>query len=241
MLRDILTNKWVISGIAFLIVFAAACVLWYQHDTAPHRKAAAETERIARQWENTRNVMEDETNTPLDGTTESAVTPITNTSGIVGKTAASTNKVSEPITASTPQTETADERVSPHGFGPYPTLPIDWPQDFWDTPKSIDHELHARVWIKLLEEGKHVQGMTTLGKLVYPIIKGVRYVKWEEGPTPPDGKIRRYLGRNTGHPDDDFPEDRYGFTFESDIPSSIQVISYEDGGIDPYIYLNLKE
>ena len=40
MFRDILTNKWVLGGIGFLIVLSIACLLWYQHDTADMRKAA---------------------------------------------------------------------------------------------------------------------------------------------------------------------------------------------------------
>ena len=35
MLRDVLTNKWVLGGVGFLILLSVACVLWYQHDIAP--------------------------------------------------------------------------------------------------------------------------------------------------------------------------------------------------------------
>lgn len=225
MYLDIFTNKWILGGIALIIIVSSGCYFWYQHSLAADRKAAAETAEFGRQW---KAAQKADTNNKTEINRD-----------VVGDTEAEIQVQQNETPAE--NAEVAEVRVSPHGFGPYPTLPVDWPQDFWDTPKSIDHELHARIWIKLLEEGKHVQGMTTLGELVYPIIKGVRYVKWEEGPTPPYGEIRRYVGTNTGHPDDDLPEDRYGFTFESDMPSSIQVISYEDGGIDPYIYLNLKE
>ncbi|MDE0482911.1 MAG: hypothetical protein OXI67_10060 [Candidatus Poribacteria bacterium] len=51
MFRDFLTNKWVLGGVGFLIVLSIACVLWYQHDTAPYRKAAAEAEELLRQSE----------------------------------------------------------------------------------------------------------------------------------------------------------------------------------------------
>ena len=42
-------------------------------------------------------------------------------------------------------------RVSPYGFGPYPTLPNGW-KDAWETFTPED-ELAMRVWIQLLEQG----------------------------------------------------------------------------------------
>ena len=38
MYRDILTNKWVLGGVGFLIVLSVACVWWYQHDIADEKK-----------------------------------------------------------------------------------------------------------------------------------------------------------------------------------------------------------
>ena len=75
---------------------------------------------------------------------------------------------------------------------------------------SEDHELQARVWIKLLSEGKPVQGMTTLNGRLYPIMRGTRYVQWKEAPAPPDGKVRRYIQRSTGHPADRLPKGKMG-------------------------------
>ena len=53
MTRDIITNKWFIGAIALLIIFAGACYLWYQHDTAPYRQEAAESAKLLRQQEAT--------------------------------------------------------------------------------------------------------------------------------------------------------------------------------------------
>lgn len=53
-----------------------------------------------------------------------------------------------------------------------------------------------RVKIKLVKQGVPVRGAIMENGLVYPIIKGVRYVIWGES----DG--RRYLRRSLGHPDD---------------------------------------
>ena len=44
-------NKWILGGVAFLIVFSVACILWYQHGTAPYRQDAAKSEQLLRQSE----------------------------------------------------------------------------------------------------------------------------------------------------------------------------------------------
>ena len=49
MYRDILTNKWFLAGIGFLVIFAGACYLYYQHDTAPYRQQAAEHDETINQ------------------------------------------------------------------------------------------------------------------------------------------------------------------------------------------------
>lgn len=51
MLRDIFTHKWILGGIALLIIIAGGCYFWYQYTTAPYEKVAAETSEYARQWE----------------------------------------------------------------------------------------------------------------------------------------------------------------------------------------------
>ena len=77
--------------------------------------------------------------------------------------------------------------------------------------------------------------------LVYPIIKGIRYVEWGE-----TSYGRRYLRRSTGHPDDgdylrtireEKRKRRESFT-QADVPG-IQLIPYSEGSIDPYAFLDL--
>ena len=46
MLRSILINKWIYSGVFFLIILSVVCMLWYQHDIAPYRQAAEDTEKL---------------------------------------------------------------------------------------------------------------------------------------------------------------------------------------------------
>lgn len=148
-----------------------------------------------------------------------------------------------------------DVPVSPHGFGPYPELPDDpwWPSDTWKG-QSKEHELILRVLVKLWNQGTHAKGgvMRPSG-LVYPIIPSVRYVEWDTI-VRPSGESVRYISRSTGHPDDQIrlrvirknkssnssihPSERNVLT-EDDIPPAIKLVSYEEGGIDPYTFLDL--
>ena len=138
----------------------------------------------------------------------------------------------------------ADVPVSPYGFGPYPPLPEGWPAaDIWPR-QSANHELMMRVEIKLAHQGIDVRGSIRKNGLVYPMISDTVYIEWGEK-RGPDGPVR-YLARIAGDPDAcdwlDAIQDAKGkfesFT-EADFPSHIQVLSYEEGGIDPYQFLDL--
>jgi hypothetical protein len=56
------------------------------------------------------------------------------------------------------------------------------------------------VQIKLISQGVDVRGGVMKYGKVYPIIKGIRYVRWETENTPM-GEYRYIVG-STGHPDD---------------------------------------
>ncbi len=249
MYRDILTNKWVLGGIGFLIVFAVACVLWYQHDTADERKAAAEAEELLHQSEaakkvydtnsvaeQTMDIVPAESETP---TAEKAITEVT--AEAESNMEAAEQQQSETLTD-------AKVSVSPNGFGPYPEIPEEMgiPKDkenvFWENMSKIPHqELLVRVRVKLYQQGIQAEGATyKRSGLIYPIIKGVRYVEWDTREYP-DGSVERYVARSTGHPDDGFRDITKGIILESDIPSHFKIYTYPDGGIDPYVFLNLSK
>lgn len=116
-------NKWVLGGIGFLIVLSVGCVLWYQHDIAPYRREAAETEAFARQWEKDRQAQqkrsaetqETSTDTPAESDTpQNAEKPITDTTQ-----ANETTNTDNSVIAGT----TEPVRMSPHGGGAYPEIP----------------------------------------------------------------------------------------------------------------------
>ena len=253
MFRYILTNKLFIGGIVFLIVFSVACVFWYRYDTAPYRQEAAKTAKIARQWDNTQkvntnNMTEDETNTPAKSNTQSAEKLITETQTEIVEKNFVLSDTEDNVLASTPA-ENPEVLVSPYGFGPYPPLPPGWrgtPEKTWDN-LSANHELIARVQIKLISQGVDVRGGVMKYGKVYPIVKGIRYVRWETEYTPM-GEYRYIIG-STGHPDDGdrlraikeakFNRGEDDDLTEADIPLDIKLVLYEKGGVDPYEFLGL--
>ena len=149
----------------------------------------------------------------------------------------------QPSTAETAEPETSDEDVpvSPYGFGPYPPLPEGWPADIWPR-QSANHELMMRVEIKLAHQGIDVRGSTTDNGLIYPMIPGTVHVEWKEYFGPPG--LVRYISKMIGDPAAsnriEALEEAKGDDFtEADIPSDIKIIPFEEGGIDPYQFLNL--
>ncbi len=241
MTRDIITNKWFIGAIALLIIIAGACYLWYQHDTAPYRQEAAETAKLLRQREATQKAVNNEAEqaadvTPVESTTPTAEKPITEMTDEVLEIGAKTDTAVENVSASKQGTENAEEvRVSPHGFGPYPEVPEDFPKnvDWSDYENDLPiYELMIRVRIKLWKQGHRTAGIGEENGLLYPIMRGTAYIQWSD-----DGK--EIIGI-TGHPED-MSDTVVDQIYESGtFPAWLTVINREKAGIDPYKFLNLQ-
>ncbi len=163
MFRNIVGNKWVIGGVAFLIVFALACVFWYRYDTAADRKALAETAELIRQLAAKKAVPDDKMEQATDAPVENT---LTETAGAVVETDTRTDNEAKTYVAGDifigpeppPLPVSQDELVSPYGFGPYPELPegygpITWPR------KNANSELMIRAEIELLNQGVPVEGI----------------------------------------------------------------------------------
>ena len=72
--------------------------------------------------------------------------------------------------------------------------------------------------------------------LVYPLYSNTVYVRWDEW-VDDNGDPVRYIANLLG-PGSLSHYDEY---FDNDIiPPGITVIRYDEGGIDPYVFLNLK-
>lgn len=249
MIRDILTNKWAIGAVSLLLIIAAGCYVWYQHTTAVHKRELERTFVLLKQW---RNHKKTEKPITVDKSSTQASAKATTAEKTINASTINTKETENEgyfltdniyIGSKPPPIPVSrDEVISPYGFGPYPELPegfgpITWPR------KSADSELRIRVKIKLLKQGIPVEGSVMSNGLVYPIIKGIRYVTWGETS---DGQ--RYLRRSRGHPDDsDYlrsianEKEEQGETLTQDDVPHIKLIPMEEGGIDPYTFLNLPK
>lgn len=249
MLRDIITNKWFLGGIGFLVAFSVACILWYQYDTAPYRQSTVKSEQLTRNIQLSHKTKLTSKVSQTEGlANEGKTTSITET-----QTTVATPVLKDIIPVKEPalveNTDTTDVAVSPYGFGPYPDLPAGWSDDTFPSP-SANHELIRRVMIKLLTQGVNVKGAgrdDSTG-LIYPNIAGVVYITWIEE-TQPDGSVLIKAGRISGDPatvisvrNQAYNQERFSeIITENIISKDIEVISHDDGGIDPYNFLDIEK
>ena len=249
MYRDIFTNKWVLSGIGFLIMLTVACVLWYQHDTAPYRQAASEAEELLRQSEVAKKVdvtdseTEQATDAPVESNTPTAEKLVNENPAEVKNNTEAEIQVQQNETPSENAAE-SEVRVSPFGFGPYPEVPEDYPSvvvwlqsDYEELPSHAqkNFELMSRVLIKLWASGeKGFRGASTYNGKIYPHYYDTVYIKVREYELP-DGTKAQYISRRKSGP--------HVNTAGVDLlnpPSHLRVLDLESSGIDPYQYLNLR-
>lgn len=226
MIRDIITNKWFIGAIAFLIIFAGACYVWYQHDTAPDRKAAADALKLLRQHETTQKAeTESKTGQAADVTAAESNMPN-----------ADTLLKNDEEVATTEETP----KVSPFGLGPYPEIPKDgdYPLNYLETCEDIETELLRRINIKMHTEGT-LSKYSSVGidygtGRITPIEWGSVLVEYV---TDKNGEQR--IVSVMGHPDDVPPGTRW--THASEIPSHLKIVTAEEVSFDPYEYLDLQK
>lgn len=226
MIREVFFNRWSIGAIGILVLVVVACILWYNYTTMPLSKEAAKATEKLRQWEATKTVEQPSVTSMKDETqdTQKLTHESTDHEKISNK-----NEIS-----------IEEESVSPHGFGTYPDLPLGFSPNIWSNA-TFEDELMLRVRIKLLKQGVDVTNTVMIDGLVYPIIKGIRYVTWEVTPYG-----RQYISGSLGHLHDEvvlteiskkMKKQRKSLSQE-DVPN-IKLVPVEEGGIDPYTFLDL--
>lgn len=236
--RYFLTNRWILAGVAFLLLFSFACYLWYQRDTSPYKQEAAETAELVREWEiersNTGNPAETvSSQAPADRTPLTAEkSTSTQTHYTTAEKSATHSKV--PIdTLSVEDVKTA--RMSPYGFGPYPTIPDGAPIADFEEGDSRDMELLTRVMVQKWNEGERFTGGIIENGKVYLTYKNILYVEYDEEINPITGKITRYISSTMGG----------GLPITSEeiasgnIPSGVEIVNMDSVGYDPYDVLDL--
>lgn len=141
------------------------------------------------------------------------------------------------------ESETEEVPVSPYGFGPYPEVPSDYPEEVaWeqDIPEGMGKlaELFDRVLIELWNRGNKVTSISGDSYRMYPNLPGTIYVTWGYD-TDEDGNQSRYASRlssGTG-----ISEETLDSIVDTGVvPQGITVLDYESDYIDPYDFLNLK-
>ena len=255
MLRDIFTNKWILCGLGFLIIFTGLCYLWYQHDTAPYRKQAAELDEMIHQFEKQRTASTGKsTERASDLASAESSTQIAEEQPIAK--ILDTNEITKKETPLThvASTET-DKPVSPHGFGPFPEVPTGYSQTigipswirtklFGAPPVEAEFELMERVKIKLWQQGHtNVRGsFMKNGKVIITYSNKV-YAQYGTRETPDGKKVRTLLSWTSASvpaPQRDFanPDD----TSDLQVPAGITIIEgdEQEHAIDPYEFLGLN-
>jgi len=220
---------------------AVACSFWYRYDTATYRREAAKTAKLIRQWESTQKVDTD--------------SEVELTSDVV--TSVERNVPTPEKRVETPSVENVlPEPVSPYGFGPYPEIPPDFPENYmppWTWSESerqvllklsgdpvvfLGGELTFRVYIKMWNEGiRELPGIavdpdTHLMSLTRT---NTAYVTYDYR----DGTQERYLShvKRTGKATELSNED----ILTGNIPEDVQIVPFDEmETLDPYTYLGLK-
>lgn len=255
MFRDILTNKWVIGGVVFLIVFSVACVFWYRYDTAPFRKATVETEKLlhhsekyqkaytkSKAAEQASGLVSVESITP---TSEKLITETDDTrknSSVFGNPKGGLIE-----TQSTEKTDAV--KVSPYGFGPYPEVPDGFLEDMlpsweWSEEKKLkfgpehmrNQEAIDRVLIKLWNQGdQEFHGAVGDYNTVYPLYPNIVYIKWNEIELP-DGRTHREISGYLAA--EGFPTLTMEQRMKGEIPTGYRVLDMNEDGINVSEFLN---
>lgn len=234
--------KLSLCGGVLLILVGVSCYFWYQWQTQPYRQEYAKTQQLVHkrtaqhtgETSKTSDPEQKQDGTPVKQMPVPAEHPTDKTHNIV--------EDANPDKTSTRQPQQGD--VSPYGFGAYPQIPASWPQDVQFFPaNSIEHELMLRVEIELTNQGIEVMGSTMENGRVYPTINGRVYVRWTDDP-----RFGRYISEVGGHPDTAMQFEMLLETFEeqsdrnfrvSDAPPDIEIVDYDDSGIEPYSFLGL--
>ncbi len=248
MLRDILTNKGVLAALVFFVLIVGGTQLYSWHVRRSTKAAEARIQQFVQQLENkkeqhTAQHAGDATETPEPSETfletddkqpmsdEKAEVTDENSEGLGSGEAF----LPDDMTLADEE-ETAEVRLSPHGFGPYPEIPEGAPIGEFDEKNSVNRELLRRVAVKKWNEGERFLGSSMSNGRVYLHYPNTLYIKWGERIDPLDGTVYRQIRRAKGAGDVELTPEQME---RGEIPQGIKVIDFDSGGLDPYEVLDL--
>ncbi len=253
--------KWTISGVVFLIVFTFGCYLWYQWETEPYRTDYAKTQEHLREWiapkqiADTANTLDDSKAQSVEAVKQNQVSAVKSPD----QTDIPIENVLPPNTSVAASQIAEHARVSPYGLGPYPKIPKGWPSGYPFNNTTKNHEILARVKVKLFAEtGKYCESISFNQDtgFVYPIYSHTVYAKWNTA-TLFDGTPVRYITEMSTIPEigdqirsnaktrhEKTPEHlrfrRRPMIMAEDIPAGVDVSPFSKG-FDPYAFLGITK
>ena len=143
------------------------------------------------------------------------------------------------LTDQTQKKKDAKVRVSPHGFGPYPEIPVGAPIAKFDETDDVHTELMLRVAVKAWNEGERfVSGFYDAARgRVYLNYPHIAYVEYSERI---DAKTGEVIGKRITDVSTSAANKGVGESIlEGNIPPGITIVDVDESGIDPYEYLDL--
>ena len=247
MLRDLLSVRVVLAGLVFFVVVVSGSLLYSWHirriteaelaasDALMHHRESQNETHTTQNTVDTSRVDFEHAETSLE-VDDLQVSEDPNVSLID-----EASEFADVVDAFLPDDFVSEEAlvsedvpVSPHGFGAYPEVPTDFPEDVnWsDYEEDLPiYELMTRVQIKLWKQGHRAMGISEENGVMYPVIRGRVYIKWS--------RSGKEVLEVTGHPAD--MSDAIVNQIESGIiPAGLTVLNYDTAGIDPYEFLNLQ-
>ena len=259
MLREVFSNKSLIAALIGCGLVIVGIHFWSQHEHSKLRRDEAATRRFIQQVERgqtaslTRTEEPDILSPPQEVTNNAqdahrTPVPVPEAIPAPADAVAVAESLEENWLAEEDAPAAAPPRVSLFGFGVYPDIPPDFPeQDVWEQIEELYHsdaklaedcELMARVQIKLWKQGRHSVGASRDSQtgLIYPHYPNTAYVRWAWDVDENGHPIRYAAGVKGGA---DLAEYNHYFA-EGEIPPHITVIDYENAGIDPYQFLDFQ-
>ena len=256
MLRDILSSRLVQGGLLFFVVVIVGTQLYSWHIRRSMQEDMARTNRIVQQLENkkemrtaqdtgfllkTETLKSSETSLETDDTERISeeTEVLSSDEGPEILDIADAFLPDETTTEGEEVPVEAPYGVSPYGFGPFPEVPPDYPnQHVWSGTRLLtmqpEHELLSRVRIKLWNQGVRTVGAVfrmDYGR-IFPTREDVVYIEWADS-VAADGQM--YVVRMLSSPAtiNQYEEDIYRGIF----PPHLTIYEFPDGGIDPYEFL----